>query len=114
MQALAVMLQQRPVSRLLHQRVPEQVLQLRLRLHQANQAGNFERGELADNGHALPLRSTCSNTFTWNCRPITAATRRVYFSSSDNRSMRANSSPCRVSGMSTVSSSLPTTQLSPL
>ena len=47
------------------------------------------------------LSTTRSSTRTGNCRPITAATRRLRFAASGSWSIRASSRPCSVSGIST-------------
>src|SRR5262245_48649041 len=119
-QLSSILLEQRLVGRVLHERMAQQILQLRLRGDEAQEASGFERVELTDEIHfassselvvsGYSLANTCSSTFTANCRPMTEATRNVCLTSSGNRSMRASSRPCKLSGISTAAISLPATQ----
>src|SRR5262245_24974066 len=100
----AILSEQRIVSGVLRQGVPEEVLQLRMRAQQSDQAGRFKRVELVDQVQRV-FSTTCSRTSTENCLPMTEATRRMCFASSGRRSMRAISNPCKLSGMSTSATS---------
>src|SRR5262245_38161114 len=100
----AIRSEQRIVSGVLRQGVPEEIFQMRLRAQQSDQAGRLKRVELADQIHRV-FSITCSRTLTENCLPMTEATRRMCFASSGRRSMRAISNPCKLSGMSTPATS---------
>ena len=89
----AVLLQKRAVGGVLDERVPEEVLELRLERGHLHEAARLERAQLSADGHSVFASRSRSSIATPNCRPITAATRRVRLLSGGSRSMRARSSP---------------------
>lgn len=51
MKLLMVSFWQRPISRILHQRMPEEVFQLRVSLDQPDEAGGFKMGKVLFDFH---------------------------------------------------------------
>ena len=98
-----LLLEERAVGRVLDEGVPEQVLELGAFRSEADETLGRQRVELGVRGHADTSASptTRSRTRTGNCRPMTAAIRRLRFAASGSWSIRASSRPWRLSGIST-------------
>src|SRR5919106_675887 len=91
--------EQRRVRGVLQEAVAKQVLELGPECSEADEALCLEHVNLRLGGHdSAPI--TRSSTRTGNCRPMTAATRRLRLASSGNWSILASSNPWRVSGIS--------------
>src|SRR3981081_1953312 len=100
-QCPAILFQERAVCGILHERVAEEVLELRLQRGHLHEAARLQRPKVVARGHPVFASSSRSSMATPNWRPITAATRNVRLLSGGSRSIRASSSPCSVSGIST-------------
>src|SRR5690348_12209518 len=100
MQRAPVLLEQRSIGGLLHERVSKQILELRLKRGDLDQPAGLEPAELGPGAHEVRASRSRSRTVTANCRPITEATLNVRLLSCGRRSIRARSSPWSVSGIS--------------
>ena len=92
-QRAPVLFEKRGIRGVLHERMSEEVLQLRLEHRELNEAARFEGPELRAGLHAVFVSKRRSRMRTPNCRPITEATRSVRFVSGASRSIRASSRP---------------------
>src|SRR5947207_2497023 len=102
MKCTTVLLKERGVRRLLHEDVTEEVLELRLQCGDLNKATGLEPAEVLARAHGAFGSNSFSRMVTPNWRPMTEATRSMCRLAAGSRSIRARSSPCSVSGISTL------------
>src|SRR5439155_15648920 len=107
-----LLLEQWTVRGVLDERMAEEVLQLRAERGEPDQALRLERVELDVARHVTASVTTRSSTRTGNCRPMTAAIRRLRFAVSGSWSIRASRRPWSDSGISTPAISPVATQRS--